>query len=158
MRRLGDSFSSDMQATAEATNFRRTMHQRLVALEERALHAHTRERAARAAAAATTAEAAAACDDVQRLLDGNELIKRALAAEAEWGLREARLPLLGVAVGRVTAEVRLVYRCCIYWSAGCLRPYVVARVLPCVRTLCYVSCNDSPRNGPCFHMHHCLHV
>jgi hypothetical protein len=104
-----------LQAAAAAGTFRRGMHGKLVALEERALAAGRRRTAAATAAAACTGEVVARKEGVRQLLEMNEHLKAALMAEAEWARREIRTVLEGTPVGRVTWEVR----CRLPVAAGC---------------------------------------
>lgn len=102
-----------VQAAAAAGDFRRSVHKKLIALEERQIDAQRRSAAARARSQALAADIAAARNDVARLLQTNQRLRAAAKAEEEWP-RGARAALVSQSLGQVTAEVRPA----LYISAG----------------------------------------
>lgn len=95
-----------MQAAVAAGDFRRSVHKRLIAQEERQIDAQRRTAAVRARGEALGADIAAARATVARLLLTNQRLRGAVRAEEEWP-RGGRAALAAQTLGRVTPEVRL---------------------------------------------------
>lgn len=88
------------------------MHGKLAALEARSIAASDRTEAATKQLAAIADDAAAAKVRVKQLLEVNEHLKGAAAAEADWRRRNAQTAAMEVTVGVVTPEVRLLCHVC----------------------------------------------
>lgn len=93
-----------LQAAVAAGDFRRSVHKKLIALEERQIDAQRRTAAVRARSEALGVDIAAARADVARLLQTNQRLRAAVKAGEEWP-KGVRAVLASQTLGQVTAEV-----------------------------------------------------
>jgi hypothetical protein len=95
-----------LQAAAAASTFRRAVHGKLIAQEERLFAAEAVAATAQQRLEATNGEVQAAREQVKALLETNEQLKAALHAEEDWCKRDSRRNLIQQTIGPVTIQVR----------------------------------------------------
>jgi hypothetical protein len=93
------------QAASVAGEFRRKVHKKLIAMEERQIAAECRTKAAKERMHAISSDVEAARGQVARLIAVNQRLKGTAKAEDEWSKKGRRAALKGVVLGPVTVEV-----------------------------------------------------
>jgi hypothetical protein len=100
-----------LQAAAAAATFRRAVHSKLIAQEERLLTAESVAATAQQRLEATNRDLQSAREQVKALLETNEQLKAALHAEEDWCKRDSRRNLIQQPIGPVTIQVSSLVRC-----------------------------------------------
>lgn len=88
-----------------AGDFRRTVHKKLIALEEREVAAHRRAEAARVRMSCISGDLEAASAEVARLLAINQRLKGVGKSEEDWSKKGRHSALKSASLGPVTLEV-----------------------------------------------------
>lgn len=92
-----------------AGDFRRTVHSKLIAMEERQIAAERRTKAAKERIQLISSDVEAARSRVARLIAVNQRLKSTMKSEEEWSKKGRRGALKGVVLGPVTLEVLLLF-------------------------------------------------
>jgi hypothetical protein len=95
-----------LQAAAAASAFRRAVHSKLIAQEERLFAAEAVAATAQRRLEATNKEVQATREQVKALLETNEQLKAALHAEEDWCKRDSHRELIQQTIGPITMLVR----------------------------------------------------
>ncbi|NJR41933.1 MAG: hypothetical protein HC767_04025 [Akkermansiaceae bacterium] len=103
----GESSTNELvvQAASVAGDFRRTVHKKLIAMEERQIAAERRMQAAKESMQMVSSDVEAARAHVAHLIAINQRLKGISKAEEEWGRKGRRAALKGVVLGPITLEV-----------------------------------------------------
>jgi hypothetical protein len=94
-----------LQAASVAGAFRRTVHKKLIAMEERQIAAECRTKAAKESMQLISSDVEAARAHVVHLIAINQRLKGTAKAEEEWSKKGKRTALKGIVLGPITLEV-----------------------------------------------------
>lgn len=94
-----------VQAASVAGDFRRTVHKKLIAMEERQIAAERRTQAAKQRMQLISSDVEAARAHVARLVAINLRLKGTTKSEEEWSKKGRRAALKGVVLGPISLEV-----------------------------------------------------
>lgn len=122
-----------LQAALVAGDFRRTVHKKLIAMEERQIAAERRTDNAKTRVQLISSDVESARAHVARLLAINQRLKGTMKSEEEWSKKGRRAAFKGVVLGPISLEVGAFFPC-----ISCLVPWntVWCCVLPALKVLC----------------------